>query len=83
MASEPAQATLCDLEMPHEAYYAAVITYVNNYLYRIEDFSPASDAKLWEIMSRHTVEYFQSIKIRGTAISTGQEPKRNSSMEDE
>ena len=37
MANEPTQATLCDLEMPDVAYYAAVITYVNNYICQIED----------------------------------------------
>ena len=38
MANAPTQATLCDPKMPTEAYYAAVITYMNNYLWQIEDF---------------------------------------------
>ena len=40
MANGPTQATLCDLQMPAEAYYAEVITYMNNYLWQIEDFPP-------------------------------------------
>ena len=38
MANGPAHATLCDVEIPTEAYYAEVITYANNYIWRIEDF---------------------------------------------
>ena len=63
--------------MPTEAYYAEVTTYANNYIWKKDDFSPSRDAKLWEMMSGRAAEYFQAVKIRGNAISTGKELKSN------
>ena len=40
MANGPTQATLCGLEMPKDANYAAVIQYLADYLLKIEDFAP-------------------------------------------
>ena len=82
MANRPNQAALFDLQMPREVYYAEVTTYVNNYLWKIEDF-PEIDARLWQMMSFHAAEYFQAVKIRDDAISTGKELQRNFLMENE
>ena len=77
MENEPSRATLRDLQIPTEAYYAAVIAYMYNYIWQIEDFPPSIDAKLWEMMSGRAAEYFQAVEIRGNAISTGGELKEN------
>ena len=66
--------------MPNESYYAAVIRYVSNYLCKIGDRFPKSDAKLWKMMDGRTVEYSQAVKIRDNATSPGKELKRNPRM---
>ena len=71
MANEHTQSTLGDLELPKATYYAAVIQYLGNYLWQIED--PPIDAKLWRMMGHHTMEYYQAVKIRDNAVSTGKE----------
>ena len=81
MANEPTHATLRDLEMPKDDYYAASTQYLNNYLWPIEDHFPAIDAELWKMTDSRAREYFQSVKIRDNAISEGKEPKRNFSTE--
>ena len=63
--------------MPHEAYGAESTQYLNNYMWKIEDRIPTSYAKLWGMFEGRTAEYFQSIKIRASATSTGKEPKTN------
>ena len=34
------QSTLCDMQIPNDAYYAEVIQYVDNYIWEIEDSPP-------------------------------------------
>ena len=80
MANGPAQSTRCDPQMPREADCAAVTPYMRNYLWKIEDFSPAIDAALWKMMRCRTMEYFQSVNIRDNAISAGKELRRNFRM---
>ena len=81
MENRHTQSTLFYLEMPIEAYYAEVSAYMENYIWQIEDFFPASDAELWKMMRCRTAEYSQSVKSRGDAASTGKEPRRNFLME--
>ena len=69
MAKEPTRSTLCDLETPEETYYAEATHHLNNYIWKIED--PPIDAKLWKMMGPDAAEYFQSVKIRDNAVSTG------------
>ena len=73
MANEPTQSTLCDLQMPHGAYFAAVIAYANNYIWKIEDSSAVRDAEIWKMMSVSAEEYIQSFKIGGGGIPYPQE----------
>ena len=77
MAHGPTQATLCDLDIPNEDYYAAVNQYLDNYLWHIGDHPPTSEAKLWQMFEGGAAKYAQSIKIRESATSTGKELKRN------
>ena len=44
MKDGPSQATPCDLEIPNEAYYSEATQYLNNYIWKIEDRFPQSDA---------------------------------------
>ena len=77
MADETTRDTLCDVDAPSEAYYAAVSQYLKNYMWQIGDHCPTSDAKLWEIFDGRAAEYLQAIKIRDSSTSTGREIKRN------
>ena len=58
------------------AYYAAVIQYMGNYIWKIEDHFPQIDSKLWKTTGGHAAEYFQAVNIRDSAAEIGKELTR-------
>ena len=56
MANKPTQATLCELGIQNEAYYAEATQYLGIYIWGIEDHFPQSDARLWEMPDRDAAE---------------------------
>ena len=76
MDNGPTQATLFDLETPHDAYYAEVTQYLGNYMWRIGDHFPTSDAGRWEMFERHH-GMLPIHKGPGRFCRKGQEPKTN------
>ena len=77
MANEANHATQEELGMPLEALYGAIVRYINNYLYQIEDLPPKDGSGLWELMAGHSEEYYQSVKIRDSANAQGKGRNRN------
>ena len=68
---ETTQEVLYEMGRANEMYYGTAIQYMGRYLWKLEDYMPEKDIRIWDMFQGHPQEYFTAIRIRDAAISVG------------